>query len=86
MVCAWLCLRLHLRVSVLVSVSVSMYDRIGLSHSLQVNWSALSRAQDVLRFVAEQTRIILLLFYGPDTRALLITALDENLLDGKCNI
>ena len=54
-----------------------------LIHLLQINWSYLSRAQDVLRFVARQTRIIMLLFYGPDTRALLITALDEGILHGK---
>ena len=49
---------------------------------LQINWSALSRAQDVLRFVGSQTRIMLLFFYGPDVRPLLITALDEGMLEG----
>ena len=50
---------------------------------LQINWSYLSRAQDVLKFVARQVRFILLLSYGPDTRALLIAALDENMLESK---
>ena len=66
-VCVYVCfIQLHLR----------------LVNLLQINWSALSRAQDVLRFVGSQTRIMLLFFYGPDVRPLLITALDEGMLEG----
>ena len=49
---------------------------------VQVNWSYLSRARDVLVSVGHETRIIIPLLYGLDTRALLVTALDEGILEG----
>ena len=49
---------------------------------MQLNEVALDRARDVLKALKEEARIILLLVYGYDTRALLIVALEEDMLEG----